>query len=128
MADENAGDIAPADPAPRPQPLDYGTPAPSDSAAKVFAALGGGLVTIVLGALTGAGLYPYALGGVPSSAPEKVHWLTTSVFLALGVSGLAGAVLAWRRRPLPARAWALVGALIGLGMIGLLEGVCYANP
>ena len=129
MADDLPGGPGSPDPAPRPQPLDYGTPAPSGSVAgKVFSALTGAFMTVVVVAIVGAGLFPYSIGGVPSSTPEKVHWIPVAIFLALGLGGITGAALIWRRRPLASVSWYSVGALIALGIMGLLEGACYANP
>lgn len=128
MADESQGEPAAPDPVPHPQPLDYGTPDRISSAGKVFAVLGGAFMTIVVVAIVGAGLYPYSIAGVPSSTPERIHWLPVSIFLALGCGGVAGTVLLWLRRPRAAHFWFVGGVLIGLGIMGLLEGVCYARP
>jgi hypothetical protein len=98
------------------------------SVGKVFAVLAGAFMSIVVVAIVGAGLYPYSIFGVPPSTHEKVHWLPASIFLALGCGGVAGTVLLWLRKPRAAHAWFVGGILIGLGIMGLLEGVCDARP
>lgn len=128
MADESQCNEGPKEPTHHPQPLDYGRPAPSDSAGKVFATLGGGIVSIVIVAILGAALCPYPIGGPSLSATEKVRWGGVAGFLALGAVGIVGAVLLWHRRPLGHGGWFLAGALIGVGITCLLEGVCYASP
>lgn len=128
MADQSENQEGSNEPAPHPQPLDYGTPAPSDTAMKVVSTLAGGIVAIVLVAFFGAVAYPYDIGGPGPPAAQKVQWAGVAVFLCLALAGIVGAVLLWRRRPLGQGVWFFAGALIGIGITCLLEGACYASP
>lgn len=127
MADESQSQDGPNEPAQHPQPLDYGTPLPSDSAVKVFSTLAGGIVGVVAVAILGGALLPanLLLGPPPG---RRAYWGQIALFLSLAAAAVVGSFLLWRRRPFDRKAWFFAGLLISIGITCLLEGACYARP
>ena len=127
MADEpNVGDMAGG--APRPQPLNYAQPEESRVGGKVFAAIAGTVCSIVVVGFFAALFFPYPLFEAPRPQSIKPLWWAVTVFLGVAAGGIVGTALLWLRRPLDRLGWFFLGTLIGFGLVGLLEGACYANP
>lgn len=115
-----------ADGASRPQPLDYAQPEGSNAVGHAFAAIAGALASIFFVGFVAAAEYPYPFH--PPTTRPAVAWSGVGIFLAIATAGIVGTALLWLRRPLERQGWFFLGTLIGLGIVGLLEGACYANP
>jgi hypothetical protein len=114
---------------PRPLPLDYAKAAPSEVPAKVLAALSGGVMAMLIIGFCAAVVYPYPIEYQGSLAPRaKPIWWFVGVFLSLPIIALVLIRMLWKRRPLHYAGWFWLGFCIGIGLTGLLEGACYANP
>lgn len=112
---------------PAPLPLSY---APADRAApvtRVFLTLCGAAMSIVVVGFFAAVGFPYPLYRPPGTSVQPVWW-AVAMFFVLAALGIGGTALLLAHRPFKQHVWFFTGALIGLGLIGLLEGMCYANP
>jgi hypothetical protein len=112
--------------APRPQPLNYAQAEGSRAVGHAIAAIPGALASIFFVGFIGAVEFPYPIHR-PTTRPSAA-WSGVGVFLAIAAGGIVGTALLWLRRPLERPGWFFMGILIGLAIVGLLEGACYANP
>lgn len=113
---------------PGPLPLGYGPRDPSARTWKVFLALTGAVSSVVVVGFFAAIFFPYPLFEAPRPQTVKPVWWAVAMFFATAIGGIIGTALLFTRRPLKRVGWFFIGVLIGLGLIGLLEGMCYANP
>jgi len=105
--------------------LDYGAPPKRNLLSDLGVISGGVLVSIVLVGWVGMGAWLAPRLGHPSPpVPRAWGWIVA--FFASAIFGLFTALVLWRRRPLGRMKLFLLGLLIGLGVIGLLEGACWS--
>jgi hypothetical protein len=114
------------EPQPHPPQLDYLSPEPPNPKRATFLAFAGFVAGVTLVSAGGCGVFNlagYYIGGPALPTPPKTWW-PAALFFALVVVSFVGAVLAYRSGSRP---WFLIGALIGAGLMSLVEGTCFAN-
>jgi hypothetical protein len=122
MADDQNTDAS------HPQPLDYRRldygRTDAQPVTNAVASIAGAVMAIGLVGILAAIFYPYPLshGGV------KPVWWAVVTFFALPIVAMVAISVLWQRRPLRTAGYFWAGVWVGLGLIGLLEGMCYANP
>jgi hypothetical protein len=130
MSDDDSGDDSENIPLPKseaqrsgnssPLPLDYAPPPKPKRREKVSAAVLGALLTILVVGVISAFAWAY-----PGPLPARRRG-TAVLFLGLTVFAFIATAIFLRRRPLRPSGWFVAGMLIGLGIIGLLEGACWS--
>src|SRR5436853_254657 len=110
-----------------PPTLDYGRPQTVNVPAIVGAVLAGAVVGVITIFFAGCGVmnvvgYPLFSEG---AARPQVQWWAPILFFILTFVGVAGIIALWRT---DRRRWFLQGVLLGVAMMCLLEGFCFANP
>jgi len=105
---------------PSPLPLDYAPPPKPKRREKVSATVLGALLMIFVVGVISAFAWPYP--GPPSASRRGAAVL----FLGLTVFAFIATAMFLRRRPLRPSGWFVAGMLIGLGIVGLLEGACWS--
>jgi uncharacterized membrane protein YbhN (UPF0104 family) len=111
----------------RSQPLEYFNPEPPKWNDALAVAAAGAVLGIVIVIFGGFGVmnvvgYPLIAGG--TLPPPAVQWWAPMLFFAVVIGSATGAVLLYRAK----RPWFLIGLLIGIGLMSLVEGLCFANP
>jgi hypothetical protein len=66
--------------------------------------------------------YPY-IGG-PTLPSPAVKWWAPTLFFAILIGSTVGVVAIYRT----SRQWFFIGLLFGIGVMSLVEGLCFANP
>jgi hypothetical protein len=111
--------------APSPSPLDYQTPVPVPRRVHPSVPfIGGLLLSIGPIAFVSAGVFMTAYNGYGPN-PRSPNWLTVGSYLVIAVLAVAGCFII-KRKPMGGSRWFVLGLLIGTGLTGLLEGVCFA--
>jgi len=121
------------DPNQAPRPLAYAEPRKGDQPTwvrtliPVGSALLGVAAGVVIVIFGGCGVmnavgYPYI--GPPSAPRPPFQWWPPTLFFAAVIGSAVGAVMLYRAH----KPWFLVGLLIGIGVMSLVEGLCFANP
>jgi hypothetical protein len=111
------------------EPLDYGRPEQNNP----WLAITLIPVGIMMGAVTVffVGIFVMSAVGYPNfeastaQRPLVNRWPTV-LFLGLVLAAIFGLIRAWRR-PKRSFRWLVIGLLLGVGLMSLLEGFCFAT-
>ena len=109
-----------------PQPLDYARPQSSSAGSAAGLFLLGAICGVAAVLFAGCGVfnvigYPYIAG--PTLPPPPSRWSAVFLFLVIMVGAIAGTVVLYRKT----RRWFFIGLLLGIGIMSLLEGLCFAS-
>jgi hypothetical protein len=110
---------------PPPPTLDYLNPRASTPRLAFRPLVGGFILAIAITTFSGCIVFAALGGGIDGPAPST-SYPTIFGYLALGIASLGGGIVMLVRAQ--ARGWFVIGALLGLGVMGLIEGMCFANP
>ena len=105
--------------------LDYQTPQATTPQLAFRPLLGGFMLAVAITTFSGCVVFAALGGGIDGPAPQT-SYPTIFGYLAVGLAALSGGIYMLIARA--AQRWFIIGALLGLGVMALVEGLCFANP
>ena len=107
-----------------PPKLDYARPEEGRVGRMAAASAGGFVLGVTIIVFAGFGVFTTSASGT-SFGPGGPVWWAVAMFFVLTAGSAAGIVAIALRPP---RRYFFIGMLLGIGVMSLIEGVCFVNP